>query len=93
MSTKVLDKNKTKDSNTGDDKHAIVVYNDDHNSFQHVIESFVDILDHSEQQAEQCAWLIHNKGKCSVKNGTFDDLRPKAEALIERGLSATIEDI
>lgn len=68
----------------------IIVYNDEVNTFDWVIMSLVEICEHSPEQAEQCAWIIHTKGKYAVKSGTFDDLRPRCEALLDRGLSATI---
>lgn len=71
--------------------HNLVVWNDDVNTFDHVIESLVDICDHTPEQAEQCALFIHHKGKYGVKKGSFDILRPKAEALIDRGIQATID--
>ncbi|MDA8972436.1 MAG: ATP-dependent Clp protease adaptor ClpS [Saprospiraceae bacterium] len=71
----------------------LVVYNDDHNTFDWVIDCFVDVLRHSPEQAEQCAMLIHFKGKAIVKTASFDELRPKKNALIEKGLSAVIEEI
>ncbi len=69
----------------------IVVWNDEVNTFDHVIESLVAVCDHTEEQAEQCALLIHYRGKYAVKSGSFEELRPRCEALIDRGLSATIE--
>lgn len=71
--------------------HNLIVWNDDVNTFDWVIESLVDICEHEHIQAEQCALIIHHKGKCGVKKGTFDELRPKAEALIDRGIQATID--
>ncbi len=71
--------------------HNLIVWNDDVNTFDWVIESLVDICEHEHIQAEQCALIIHHKGKCDVKKGTFDELRPKAEALIDRGIQATID--
>lgn len=71
--------------------HSLIVWNDDVNTFDWVIESLVDICEHEEMQAEQCALIIHHKGKCGVKRGSFDELRPKAEALIDRGIQATID--
>lgn len=68
----------------------IIVWNDDVNSFDWVITSLVEVCDHTPEQAEQCALFIHFKGKYAVKSGSFDDLRPQCEALIDRGLSATI---
>lgn len=74
-----------------EDLHNLIVWNDDVNTFDWVIESLVDVCGHESIQAEQCALIIHHKGKCGVKKGTFDDLRPKAEALIDRGIQATID--
>jgi ATP-dependent Clp protease adaptor protein ClpS len=71
--------------------HNLIVWNDDVNTFDWVIESLVDVCEHESMQAEQCALIIHHKGKCGVKKGTFDELRPKAEALIDRGIQATID--
>jgi ATP-dependent Clp protease adaptor protein ClpS len=71
--------------------HNLIVWNDDVNTFDWVITSLVDICGHDSLQAEQCALIIHHKGKCSVKKGSFTDLRPKAEALIDRGIQATID--
>jgi ATP-dependent Clp protease adaptor protein ClpS len=74
-----------------DDENKIILYNDDVNTFDHVIESLMDVCDHNMVQAEQCSLIVHFKGKCDVKHGSFDNLRPMCEALQDRGLSATIE--
>ncbi|MCD6064603.1 MAG: hypothetical protein K0R82_2514 [Flavipsychrobacter sp.] len=71
--------------------HSLIVWNDDVNTFDHVIESLIDVCEHSPEQAEQCAMIIHHKGKYGVKNGSFDFLRPLAEALINRSIQATID--
>lgn len=71
---------------------ALIIYNDDVNTFDFVIESLVKVCDHNPVQAEQCTMLIHYKGKCIVKNGSFKKLKPLCEALLERGLSAKIEN-
>ena len=73
------------------ENHRIIVFNDDHNTFDWVIESLVALCKHTTEQAEQCAMIIHNRGKCDVKKGDFDTLRPMAEGLIDRGINATIE--
>ncbi len=70
----------------------IVVYNDDVNTFEWVIECFIEILKHSYEQAEQLSLLIHFKGKAIVKTDTYEALKPKKDALVERGLSAVIEE-
>ena len=69
----------------------LVLYNDEVNTFDWVIESLIKICKHDLLQAEQCSLIVHHNGKCAVKNGVFDDLKPMKEALQERGLSATIE--
>lgn len=69
----------------------IVVYNDDFNTFDFVIESLIKVCKHDPIQAEQCTFLIHYKGKCSVKKGTFESLEPMCTALLERGITAEIE--
>lgn len=69
----------------------LVVYNDNHNSFEWVIECFVEICRHSSSQAEQLSYIIHFNGKATVKSADADTLRPYKEALQERGLSAVIE--
>ena len=68
----------------------LVVYNDDVNTFDDVIQWLVEICDHDVLQAEQCSIIIHYKGKCTVKSGSYDDLEPRASALLHRGLSAEI---
>ena len=71
----------------------LVVYNDDENTFDWVIQCFIDVLKYSGQQAEQLAMIIHFKGKATVKTAPKPELRPKKEALIDKGLSAVIEDL
>lgn len=73
------------------DQAQLVVLNDDYNTFEWVIECFMEILKHSSEQAEQSAWIIHTKGRCSVKVGIFEELRPFKDALVDRGLNAIIE--
>lgn len=69
----------------------LVVHNDEVNTFDWVIESLVEICKHTWEQAEQCAFIIHFKGKYAVKHGEMKSLRPMREALSDRGISATIE--
>ena len=68
----------------------IVLFNDDVNTFDHVINTLIRVCNHDELQAEQCALLVHYKGKCIVKTGTFDALKPQCYSLLEAGLSAEI---
>lgn len=69
----------------------LVVFNDDVNSFEWVEECFVKYLKHSSEQAQQCALLIHHKGKCSVKQGTKEELLPYKTALDDAGLTTEIQ--
>ena len=68
----------------------IVLFNDDVNTFDHVIDTLIRVCNHDELQAEQCALLVHYKGKCTVKTGSFDELKPQCSSLLEAGLSAEI---
>ena len=70
----------------------LIVYNDDVNTFEWVIQCFIEVLRHTTEQAEQLALLIYFKGKATVKTGSKRELMPKKEALIDRGLSAVIEE-
>ena len=71
----------------------LIVWNDEVNSFDWVIETLIDICDHSMEQAEQCALLIHTKGKYAVKQGDFDKLKPLRDAITDRGINATVEQM
>ena len=73
-----------------DINNEIVLYNDDVNTFDHVIDTLIHVCDHTAEQAEQCAILVHYKGKCTVKTGSFDELKPQCSQLLEAGLSAEI---
>lgn len=68
----------------------IVLYNDDVNTFDHVINTLMYACDHTPEQAEQCSILVHYKGKCTVKTGDYDDLKPRCSKLLQAGLSAEI---
>ncbi len=68
----------------------IVLHNDDVNTFDHVIETLIRVCKHDALQAEQCALLVHYKGKCTVKTGTIEELKPQCTALLDAGLSAEI---
>ncbi|AOW22038.1 ATP-dependent Clp protease adaptor ClpS [Urechidicola croceus] len=71
-------------------KYEIVLHNDDVNTFDFVINSLIDVCEHTPEQAEQCTILVHYKGKCSVKTGEFDYLKPRCTKLLSLGLSAEI---
>jgi len=68
----------------------LVVFNDDFNTFDHVIETLIRVCKHTPEQAEQCTWLIHHKGKCTVKTGSYEELNPMREAICEVGIDAKI---
>ena len=70
--------------------HEIILFNDDVNTFDFVIDCLIEICDHTAEQAEQCALLVHYKGKCAVKTGEYDELKPRCTQLLTRGLSAEI---
>lgn len=72
------------------DQNEIVLYNDDVNTFDHVIDSLIHACDHTSEQAEQCSLIVHYKGKCTVKTGDYDDLKPRCSKLLQAGLSAEI---
>lgn len=69
----------------------IVLYNDDINTFDHVINCLVKICEHEPLQAEQCAWIVHLNGKCSVKSGIYEEMEPICLQLMNKGLSVKIE--
>ena len=69
----------------------LIVWNDDVTTFDWVIETLMEICGHTQEQAEQCAMIIHTKGKYSVKEGSYDFLKPMCNAITERGIGATIE--
>jgi ATP-dependent Clp protease adaptor protein ClpS len=71
----------------------LVVWNDDVNTFDWVIKALVEICHQSEEQAEQCALIIHLRGKYAVKQGDFETLKPMCESIIDRGINATIEEV
>jgi ATP-dependent Clp protease adaptor protein ClpS len=72
---------------------SLVVWNDEVNTFEWVIDSLMDICQHTEEQAEQCAMIIHFQGKYAVKNGEFDTLKVMRDAIAERNINATIEEV
>lgn len=75
----------------GHEENWLILHNDDIHTFDYVIESLVDICEHNTVQAEQCTFIIHYKGKCDVKKGSYEFLKPMKDGLIERGLNATID--
>ena len=72
------------------DCYDLVVFNDDVNTFEHVIDTLIKICNHNPLQAEQCTLLIHHKGKCTVKSGDFEELAGMRNAICDRGISAEV---
>lgn len=68
----------------------LVVFNDDFNTFDHVINTLIRVCKHTPEQAEQCTMLIHFKGKCTVRTGSYDQLNPMREAICDAGIDAKI---
>ena len=73
-----------------EDLKNLVVHNDDVNTFDHVINTLIKVCNHSIEQAEQCTWIIHYKGKCAVKNGSYLELKPMKEAILDAGINASV---
>ncbi|GGI58187.1 ATP-dependent Clp protease adaptor ClpS [Winogradskyella haliclonae] len=71
-------------------QNEIILFNDDVNTFDHVIDTLIYACDHTPEQAEQCSIIVHYKGKCTVKTGSYDELEPRCSKLLQAGLSAEI---
>ena len=90
MSVKEKTKKELSTSTENSEIHEIILYNDDINTFDHVIDCLISICDHTPLQAEQCTLIVHYKGKCSVKSGTLFDLKPRLKKLTAADLTAEI---
>ena len=90
MSVKEKAKKESSSSTENSEIHEIILYNDDINTFDHVIDCLISICDHTPLQAEQCTLIVHYKGKCSVKSGTLFDLKPRLKKLTAADLTAEI---
>ena len=71
-------------------QNEIILYNDEVNTFDHVIDTLINACEHTPEQAEQCSIIVHHNGKCTVKTGVYDELKPRCSMLLEAGLSAEI---
>ena len=71
-------------------QNQIVLYNDEVNTFDHVINMLIAACEHTPEQAEQCSLIVHYKGKCTVKTGSYDELKPRCSMLLDAGLSAEV---
>jgi ATP-dependent Clp protease adaptor protein ClpS len=72
-------------------EHFLLLHNDDVNTFVYVIDSLIEVCGHDPVQAEQCAFITHHRGKCDIKKGDMDTLRPMQQTLVNRGLMVTID--
>ena len=90
MGTKEKISEKILSDTDGLHENEIILFNDDVNTFDHVIDTLMRVCDHTLEQAKQCSIIVHYKGKCSVKSGSYSDLKPRCTKLLEAGLSAEI---
>jgi ATP-dependent Clp protease adaptor protein ClpS len=91
MATITKKKSKSKAQEILSRPYVLVLHNDDYNSFNHVINCLMKFCGHEQEQANQCALLVHNSGKCDVKYGNFETISDMKEKLVNAGLSATME--
>ena len=89
--TKTIKKENTDVLTSLDEPCNLILWNDDVNTFDWVIETLMEVCGHSEEQAEQCAYIVHFKGKCAVKTGSYEELKPLCNKITEREIGATIE--
>lgn len=90
MSTKEKIQEEVSVAEKESNQNEIVLYNDEVNTFDHVINTLIFACEHTPEQAEQCSIIVHYKGKCTVKTGEYDELEPRCNLLLEAGLSAEI---
>ena len=92
MKTQKLPHKNVRDENDvhNSKERSLFLFNDDYHTFDYVIDALIEICNHDLSQAEQCTMLIHYKGKCDVKKGSFSYLRPLKNALVQKDLKATI---
>ena len=90
MSTKEKTRERVSPKEATTINNEIIVYNDDVNTFDHVINTLVRVCNHTPEQAEQCSLIIHYKGKCTVKTDVLEKLKPQCTQLLDAGLSAEI---
>ena len=90
MSTKEKIKEDVSVAEQESNQNEIILYNDEVNTFDHVINTLIYACEHTPEQAEQCSIIVHYKGKCTVKTGDYDELEPRCSMLLDAGLSAEI---
>ncbi|MCF8230498.1 MAG: ATP-dependent Clp protease adaptor ClpS [Bacteroidales bacterium] len=86
---KTITKKDIQDQNL--EERELILYNDEVNTFDFVIETLIEVCKHEPEQAEQCTLIVHYNGKCAVKSGTFDELKPIHEEMSNRTLTVSIE--
>jgi len=74
-----------------EENKTLILFNDDHNTFDFVIETLIDVCEHDPLQAEQCALIVHHKGKCQVKSGSYNELKPSFREMSDRDLTVAID--
>ncbi|NPD46793.1 MULTISPECIES: ATP-dependent Clp protease adaptor ClpS [unclassified Lentimicrobium] len=74
-----------------EENKSLILFNDDHNTFDFVIETLIDVCEHDPLQAEQCALIVHHKGKCQVKSGSYNELKPSFREMSDRDLTVAID--
>jgi len=79
--------------NSGSESGSLILYNDEINTFEHVIKSLVEICGHDAVQAEQCALIVHFKGSCEVKLGVVEVLNAMSRSLNAKGLNSKVENL
>ena len=90
MSTKEKIKEELDVAELESNQNQIILYNDEVNTFDHVINTLIYACEHTPEQAEQCSLIVHYKGKCIVKTGSYDELKPRCSMLLDAGLSAEL---
>ena len=90
MATKEQIKEDTDVAEIRVNEHQIVLFNDDMNTFDHVVETLIRVCGHTLEQAEQCSIIVHYKGKCTVRTGSYEELKPRCTQLLQADLSAEI---
>ncbi|PCJ79810.1 MAG: hypothetical protein COA57_15375 [Flavobacteriales bacterium] len=92
MSTKTKKSEETAVLERTEKERNLVLFNDDVHTFDYVIDALIEICSHDSVQAEQCTYIVHYKGKCAVKNGSYEELKPQCSGLLDKGLSAEISN-
>ena len=90
MATKEQIKEDTDVAEIRVNEHQIVLFNDDVNTFDHVVETLIRVCGHTLEQAEQCSIIVHYKGKCTVRTGSYEELKSRCTQLLQADLSAEI---